>query len=165
MPRDFIDEDRIRHLLKLVPDLVRQQQQASCRDVIDCLKKFPKEATLSSDDSGFAGFWEEFKYQVQRQESLSWNVYESAVRSLCRAVVESLPQCTQGLLWIWTDEYIEAIDCETESSAEIPWGDLVIDALENELWKEVCAVAAVEELRYDPDDARAQQRFEEDLGQ
>jgi hypothetical protein len=113
--------------------------------VIEDIKRLPSSCMLSGDDSPMRDVWEEWVVQVQGIESIYCDAYEETIRAICRGVAEALPREEQGLLWLWTDEYYDWLS-EAEDDDEIPYGDPVLDALENEFFRRVCSAAADVEL-------------------
>ena len=65
-----------------------------------------------------------------------FGAYEHTIRGICYGVACELPQDEQALLWLWTDKYIDW------NGDDIPYGDTVLYALEDELYQRVCAVAS-----------------------
>lgn len=110
------------------------------RRIINRIKRLPKECRLSGDDSPLRNVWEEWISQMQGEHSLAFGVYEETIRLICRGVAESLPREEQGLLWMWTDDYLGW------EGNDIPYGDPVIEALEDELYRRVCTAACNVEL-------------------
>ena len=130
--------------------------------VIADIKALPEGCRLSGDDSVLANVWEEFKYQVQREQSVLFEVYEETIRGLCAAALNGLNAQQKGLLWLWSDGWLDWwCKCDTENGA-IPEGDPNDQAIEAELYNRVCAAASEEALTVDPDVERDQERFEDD---
>jgi hypothetical protein len=113
--------------------------------VIKDIKRLPKECKQSGDDSPLRNVWEEWVVQVRGQEFIFYEAYEETIRAICRGVAEALPREEQGLLWLWTDEYYDWL-IVAEDDDEIPYGDPVLDALENEFFRRVYSAAANVEL-------------------
>ena len=147
---DMIEFDEFRE--KQLRPLVDAKYARYAKKVIWHIKRLPKECRQSGDDSVLDSVWEEFKYQIQRVESVCFDVYVEEIRSFCRATVEDLPRDEQGLLWLWSDASCEW-DVEREGE-KIPYGDPVTEALEDELYSRVCSIADDEELTHDPDAGR-----------
>jgi hypothetical protein len=80
--------------------------------------------------------------QVQGQESVVYDLYEDMVRGACRTVAGRILREEQGLLWFATDDYVNSED----EDDDIPYGDLLLDALEQEFFKRVCTIASDMEL-------------------
>jgi hypothetical protein len=108
--------------------------------IINRIKRLPKECCLSGDDSPLWNVWEEWIAQMQREHSFAFDAYEETIRLICRGIAKSLPREEQGLLWIGTDDYL------AWEEDDIPYGDIVTDALEEELYKRVCTAACNVEL-------------------
>lgn len=122
--------------------LVKSVYDDLTRKVIARIKALPKEACRGGDDEVFADVWEDFKDQVQNQQSVIFEMYEDLVRAQCALVLAGLDQPTRGLLWVWSDDAFEW----DEDDLEIPYGDPVDEALENELFRRVSGAADDEPL-------------------
>lgn len=109
------------------------------RRVIREIKQLPKECMQSGDDSDLRNVWEEWVVQVRGQHSVFYQAYVDTILDICREVAEKLPQEEQGLLWLWTDDYWNWD--EEEYGTEIPYGDPVLDALEDEFFGRVFSAA------------------------
>jgi hypothetical protein len=107
--------------------------------IIRDIKRLPKECMLSGADSDLRNVWEEWVVQVQGEHSFSYEAYEDTIRAICREVAKKLPQEEQGLLWLWTDGYWNWD--EEEDGTEIPYGDPVLDALEDAFFGRVNGAA------------------------
>jgi hypothetical protein len=110
------------------------------RRIINRIKRLPKECRLSGDDFPLRNVWEEWIAQMQGEHSFAFDVYEETIRLICRSIAESLPREEQGLLWMGTDDYLDW------EGNDLPYGDPVIEALEDELYKRVCTAACNVEL-------------------
>jgi hypothetical protein len=142
----YFDEEIYREMV----DLVRDKLDRYAREVVNDIKSFPREARLSGDDSGLESFWEEFKYQVQREESHCFEVYVETFERQCQFVVEELPRDEQGLLWLRSDGYWDC-DFQADYEGKIPYGDTITEAVARELYRRVVEIAENEELKFDPD--------------
>ncbi|MFO0376287.1 MAG: hypothetical protein ACK51N_04485 [bacterium] len=152
------DRDQLELARRIAEDLYAEL----VAKVIAEIKAFPPEARLSGDDSVLADVWEEFKYQIQRGESPFFDAYEDSIRAICAGLVAELPCSLQGLLWLWSDAYIDWDGPEDDDEQQIPYGDPVTDGLENELWRRVRVAADDEPLAIDPDDPPADDEPPED---
>jgi len=110
------------------------------RRIITRIKRLPKECRVSGDDSPLRNVWEEWIAQMQGEHSFAFDAYEETIRLICRGIAKSLPKEEQGLLWIGTDDYLDW------DGDDIPYGDLLVDASEEELYKRVCTAACNVEL-------------------
>lgn len=155
---DFIDEDRYRHVQEILQELLDRCEALA----IQTIKDFPEEARASGDDSVLDSFWEEFKYQVQREQFVCFDVYEESVRAVCRGVATELPHELRRILWLWTDAYFDAEEDDNEKTM-IPADNLIEEVLEQELYTRVVGIAETEELKVDPDVERDRERFEDDI--
>lgn len=115
--------------------------------VIADIKALPPDCRQSGDDSRLANVWEEFKYQLQRGESLLFEAYEETIRQLCARQVDTLKRDQRGLLWVWSDAYLDWDDDDNS----IPYGQVVNEAIVNTVYERICNVAGNEALEVDPD--------------
>lgn len=107
--------------------------------------------------SKLTSFWEEFKFQMQREESVAFDLCERTVRGICRGLIEELDQAQQAILWEDSDERFN-----WPEEGEVPFGYPVTSALENALYHRVCLAAEQEELEFDPSEEWDRARLEED---
>ena len=138
--------------------LIEAKFDCYVKRVIRDIKRLPKECMQSGDDSALRNVWEEWVVQVRGQQSVFYEAYEDTIQAICRKVAEKLPQEEQGPLWLWTDGYWNWD--EEEYGTEIPYGDPVLDALEDEFFGRVCSAAddlelpdRLERYLYPPSDA------------
>lgn len=85
--------------------------------------------------------WEEYKLQVQLEQSLFFSFYSDTVRRIVEAAVDSMPQDTVAACWRLTPE---AEESEAGNIAVHP--ALYAQAVEDELLRRVQRVAADEPL-------------------
>lgn len=140
----YADDERLEYLGGLVDGIYTKLVQ----EIIADIKALPEDCRQSGD-SVLANVWEEFKYQVQREESVFFEAYQQTIRAICANKVSKLDSVYQGLLWLWSDGYWDWSG-EDEVS-EIPFGDTVEEALEQELYQLVINIAADEKLAVDPE--------------
>ncbi|HAG11401.1 MAG TPA: hypothetical protein DCK76_08495 [Desulfotomaculum sp.] len=57
--------------------------------------------------------WEEFKFQVQNEESFFFEAYEDTIRAICRNLIRSFPESELKLLWLHSNAYF---NCEKKGS-------------------------------------------------
>ncbi len=117
------------------------------RQVIERIKKLPPECRQSGDDSLLEDVWEEWKYQLQRRESVLIGLYEETIRDICTGVVESLPPHERELLWLYSDG---SFDHEEDTGP--PAANQIVEDVVEELYQRVWNIAVDEELKVDPDD-------------
>jgi hypothetical protein len=141
---DSIDKERLEH----VERIVEAMYGGLVTQVIADVKALPETCRQSGDDSVLKDVWEEFKDQLQREQSNFFAFYEDTIRGLCTRLVAGLDRERQGLLWLWSDGYYDWND----EAAGIPWGSPVEEAVSNELYNRVGDVANNEDLAVDPDD-------------
>jgi hypothetical protein len=128
-------------------------------EVIAIVKSLSPESRLSGDDSGLEDVWEEFKYQAQREESFAFDLYVETIESFCKAVIEKLPGHELEFLWLNCDMYFDHDD-----DSGPPTREELIEGVASELYRTILEVANDEELKFDPDEEREVQAFQDDLG-
>ena len=69
---------------------------------------------MSGDDSALKNTWDEICGQVQKEESIYWNVYLQDIYSRVKYEVEKLYIIMKQAIWIQTKEGIEWEDNEEE---------------------------------------------------
>ncbi len=127
------------------------------RKVADEVRALPKESCIGFSPQ-LTTFWEEFKYQVQREESVAFDLCEDAVRLICRCRVQELDREQLTLIWAASDARFDRAD-----EIEVGFDGAAVEALENELYARVYSIADTEELAADPDEERDRERLEEDF--
>jgi hypothetical protein len=145
--------NRLRH----VERIVKATYDRLVRTVIAHIKALPDKCRQSGDESDLKDVWEEFKYQLQREEFGSFDLYEQTIQDMCDRIVAELDPGHQELLWLWS----EAFDRWDDDKDEINFP--VAQTLSSELNDRVCSIACDEELAIDPDEERDRERFEDDL--
>lgn len=74
-----------------VRTVLRKKFEAYRNDVIAKIKALPTECRQSGGDFLLEDVWEEFKYQVQGEESSLFDAYVETIEAICRQVLERLP--------------------------------------------------------------------------
>lgn len=139
---------------------ILEKKYAAYRDeVVRIIKALPPDCRQSGDDLGLEDVWEEFKFQVQREESFTFDLYVETIESLCRDLVKTLPDHERQLLWFDSEGYFDA-----DEDAAPPRGDELIDGLAQELYRRVLELASNEKLTFDPDEERQAAAYQEDFG-
>jgi|SRR5215831_339358 len=128
----------------IVPRIIEAKYEDYCDRVVQMIQGLPADCRQSGDDSVLEDVWEEFKYQVQRQESVVFEVYEDTITALCQKVVEGLPQHERDLLWLASDGYF---DWDEQDGSPDKTNDVVA-----ELYRRVCTRASDEDLKIDPEE-------------
>lgn len=62
-----------------------------------------KSSLLSGDDSGLQSTWEEICVQVQYEQSIFWDAYDSTARSVVLDLVGQLPAHEREAIWLQTE--------------------------------------------------------------
>ena len=125
-------------------ELILAKYDRYVQRVVRKIKRLPKNCMQSGDDSPMRNVWEEWVVQVQGQQSIFFEFYESTIMGICREVVEALPKEEQGLLWLWSDGWYDWD--EEEDGGEIPYGDQVVADLELQIYSRLVFHAGSIEL-------------------
>jgi len=112
-------------------------------EVADRVKSIPDSAKQCGDDSASPDLWEEFKYEMQEERSLSFNLYEDHIEGLCDVLAEDLPPTEVKLLWFVSDGYLDWIEDGFPDLGQLR------EAVSRELYSRVCGRATDEPLHPD----------------
>ena len=74
-----------------VTKILRKKYTAYRDEAIKIVKGLPPESRQSGEDSRLEDVWEEFKIQVQREESGVFDLYVETIEGLCEDLVKRLP--------------------------------------------------------------------------
>ncbi|MHB8653343.1 MAG: hypothetical protein ACYDA9_05630 [Terriglobia bacterium] len=109
-------------------------------EIIKQIKALGPEYRHSGDDSGLADVWEEWKSQIQGEESLVFDAYENTFIDMCGRLVTIMPEDERALLWLTSEA------CFNGDRDLPPDGDELINAIVEELYRRLCTAAANEEM-------------------
>ena len=144
-------KDEVRRIL--------QKKYSAYRDeVVGIIKSLPPESRQSGDDSGLDDVWEEFKFQVQREESVTFDLYAETIEAFCKDVAKNLPDHELELLWLDSATYFDHDDDHGPAAR----GELIAGVTQ-EIYGKVLEMANNEELKFDHDEEHQVAMFEEDL--
>ncbi|HNP84036.1 MAG TPA: hypothetical protein PKN47_21425 [Nitrospira sp.] len=71
------------------------------------VQDLPADCGLSGNDPVLGDVWEEFKCQVQREESVMFGAYADTITAICQNLVGKFPQHEQDLLWLVSEGYFD----------------------------------------------------------
>jgi len=126
-----------------VDKLVEVRLDALAEQAIANFKAIRTDSKASGDDSPLEDVWEEFKDQVQNDESFYWDDFEETFLGICGAYVKELSPFEFRLLWYWTDGYVQWHEDREE---EPPY---FRDDLTAELFRRIKLKAAYEPLKHE----------------
>ena len=129
-----------------VQRIIHAKYDDYCDQIAKMVHALPEDCRQSGGDSVLEDVWEEFKYQVQQQESALFGAYEGTITALCQELVENLPKHELELLWLASDGYFN----RDEEGVQLDKVDDVV----NELYCRVCSRASDEDLKNDPDEEK-----------
>lgn len=136
-----LDGDR----LALVDQLAKSMYDSLVAVVIADIKALPDNCRQSGDDSNLKNVWEEFKDQMQNEQSIYFDAFEHTIQSLCATRVSELDADRKRLLWLWSEGYLQRWADEDE----VRLADLDVSHVEEEVYQHVCDVAANEPLTHE----------------
>ncbi len=141
-----LDSDR----LALVKQLAESMYNGLVAVVIADIKALPDNCRQSGDDSNLKDVWEEFKDQLQNEQSIFFDAFAHTIQSLCSKRVSELDADRKLLLWLWSEGYLE----RWVNEDEVLLADLDANHVNEELYRRICDVAASEPFADDPDEDR-----------
>ena len=80
------DQDRLTHVRRIVDAMYH----GLVMQVIADIQALPDHCRQSGDDSHLKNVWEEFKYQIQREQSVMFDLYVHTIQSICAGQVAGL---------------------------------------------------------------------------
>ena len=133
--------------LAMVERLAKRMYDGLVAAVIADVRALPDNCRQSGDDSGLADVWEEFKDQMQNEESTFFDLYEHTIQSLCAKRIEELDTDRRCFLWLFSEGYLNRWVDEDAVSLT----DLDLEHISDEVYRRVCDVAANEKLACEED--------------
>lgn len=131
--------------LALVDQLANDMYNVLVAEVIGEIMELPDNCRQSGDDSKLGDVWEEFKWQLQNDESIYFEAYVDTIQAICLRHVATLDTDRQRLLWLWSEGYLR----QWASEDTVTLTDIDLSDIDNELYRRVCYVAINEPLRYE----------------
>ena len=125
---------------KTLARLLKAKYERCVGQIIWQIKRLPKDAMQSGDDSPLKNVWEEWIVQQQGEHSVFYDLYEETFLIICRGVAEKLTSEDREMLWWTTDG---ALDWEDD---EPPGTEQQLNELAEELLRRVNEAAANVEL-------------------
>ena len=126
-----------------VSSIIETKYRRYVNEIIKQIKALGPECRQSGDDSGLADLWEEWKSQIQGEESLVFDAYEDTFLDMCGRLVITMPEDEQALLWLTSDAYFNG-DRDLP-----PDGDELVNAIVEELYRRLCTVEGNEAMSSD----------------
>ncbi|MBL8964592.1 MAG: hypothetical protein KF787_03190 [Phycisphaeraceae bacterium] len=150
-----LDEDR----LGVVRSLAENEYERLVRWVVKDIKNTPPSARMCSEDWPLPDAWEDFKYQVQREEFMDFEVFEDMVRMTCLSAADRIDPTVRAMLWLFSPAFYKW-DCSDHS---MPPDEDVLAGVGEEVYQRVSSLADEEELVLDPDEERYREQIKEDI--
>lgn len=148
-----VDQERLAQVSRVVVSIYGSLVREAIADV----KALPEKCRQSGDDSKLKDVWEEFKYQIQREQSGMFELYEEVILGICARVVANLDRERQQLLWLWSEAYYDWDDEEDVMPCD------VTEPVAREVYERLCSAAENEDLLVDPDEEWDRERHEDDV--
>jgi hypothetical protein len=139
----------------LIEQLAKDTYTRLAKQVIQKIKALKNDTT----ENGLENAWEEYKYQIQREQGPFFEAYEQTILDLCDDLIAELPIELNKLLWIWTREFDQTWPNDQDEATFDEWQS---SDVAKELSNRVADVAINEQLLIDPDEERDRERHEED---
>jgi hypothetical protein len=133
--------------MRILPVIMRKYDAYANR-AIRRIKRLPPESRQSGDDSGLEDVWEEFKSQIQHEQSIFFDLYEQVIRELCLGLVQELPGHEIEILWFGCEA---RFDCDDDEAGTHPLLGELRAHVADELYRIVCRRAADEAPQSDLD--------------
>lgn len=83
---------------KILSQLIDKNIQTIVNKVVYQIRRVPKEAMISGDDSGLKSMWDELCVQVQDEHFQNWNLLDDLVEGICEDKYKELPDPIQFAL-------------------------------------------------------------------
>lgn len=128
-----------RHLTAIV---WRSQQRLRRRPTRDLLERALPENCRQSGNSALADVWEEFKAQLQGEQSIMFGLFEDTIQGICAEVAAKPARELQQFLWLWTEGY-ERLWVDQDVVQLTDWEP---QDVADELYRRVCDVACDEPM-------------------
>jgi hypothetical protein len=115
--------------------------------VITDFKRLPDDSRQSGDD-GLSDVWEEFKAQLQGEQSFSFSAYEETIQQFIAALLDNMPAHEKELLWHESEGSWDHDDCDKVQPGEMA------EEVAEEVYRRVRDVAANELLESEEEELR-----------
>ena len=135
--------DLNQYRLGLVERLAMDMYETLVRKVIADVRALP-EGSPYSVDSDLKDVWEEFKDQLQVDQSIMFELYEEKVRGICYHHVSEHDPDAQRLLWLWSEGYLE----QWVERDAVKLSNFSVSEVVDELYRKVTDVACNEPLAH-----------------
>jgi hypothetical protein len=143
-----------RERLEYVGRIVDAMYEGLVKQVIADIKALPEECRQSGDNSSLQDVWEEFKYQLQEEESVYFEFYEQTIRDFCARRVADLDEQRRGLLWLWSNAYYKW------TADDRPCAAIIAEGVADEIYERVCRAADEEPMAVDPEESETSEEGE-----
>jgi hypothetical protein len=131
--------------MEFVKQIINNKYDRCTKRVIERIKDLGRpDFCLSGDDSGLDNVWEEFKSQVQEEESFFYEAYEDTIRAICRELLKTISLDEIKLMWIFSNAYYDHYEDDFPEDIE--------EEVENELYSRIYEIAEVEQINRDYDE-------------
>lgn len=123
-----------------VEAIISERYAQLVSEIADRVKRLPDSCKQSGDDSEFPDVWEEFKYEIQEEQSVLFNLYEDHIQGLCDGLTEALLPTEIKVLWLGSDGYLDWVEDGFPDLSQLH------QDVSRELYSRVCGRATDEPL-------------------
>lgn len=114
----------------ILSELIDKHIQTIVNKVVFQIRRLPKDAMISGDDSGLKNMWDELCVQVQDNHFQNWNLLDDFVEGICKDKYQELPYPIQCAL---SYKACELNEVAYESDTVFP--ELIIEMLKEKVYE------------------------------
>lgn len=133
--------------------------------VVQSLRECPQDARVVPDDWPLPDAWEDYKYNMQREEFLDFDVLADLVELTCQGITMEMDDGDKVIVWLGDggiDEWWSGSSFPEDDPDPIPLGCTVDEFVAGRLLNNIKFRAEDEALLVDPDEARNEARAKEE---
>lgn len=114
----------------ILSELIDKHIQTIVNKVVFQIRRVPKDAMISGDDSGLKSHWDELCVQVQDEHFQNWNLFDDLVENICEDKYKELPDPIQYAL---SYKACELNDVAYEPDTVFP--ELIVEMLKEKVYE------------------------------
>lgn len=115
---------------KILSQLIDKYIQTIVNKVVYQIRRVPKEAMISGDDSGLKNMWDELCVQVQDEHFQNWNLLDDLIENICEDKYKELPD---PILYAMSLKACELNDVTFEPDTVSP--ELIVEMLKEKVYE------------------------------